>query len=94
MMALRHYYAFRHFHMNNPHIYELFKRFTFEVRDAGLSHYSARAVFDRIRWWTMVETVGEPFKISNNHSPYYASMFMREFPEMRGFFRTKLSRVF
>ncbi len=87
------YYAFRLFHANNPHIYVLFKRFVQELREAGRISYSSRAIFHRIRWHTTVETVGEPFKINNNHSPYYADMFIREHPHMAGFFQRRISRA-
>ena len=78
------------FHKKNPHIYELFKRFTMEIIRRGHEHYSSKAVFERIRWHTDVETEGnEPFKMTNNYTPYYARLFMVMHPEHEGFFRTK-----
>lgn len=93
----RHERAFRRFHEANPQVYELFKRFTFEVMAAGHRNLSARMIFDRIRWETTINTreyainpdTGKPLKIGNNHSPYYARLFMREYPEHDGFFRTR-----
>lgn len=77
------------FHAANPHVYELFDQFTRQSIGAGRKHFSATIVFERIRWATMVETVGSPdFKMSNNHRPYYARLWMRNNPEHRGFFRT------
>lgn len=43
-------------HRKNPHVYELFKKFTFQVMEAGHGHYSARAIVHRIRWHTDIET--------------------------------------
>lgn len=76
------------YHKENPEVYELFKRFTLEVIASGHLRYSSKAIFERIRWHTEVETSGE-FKMSNNYTPYYARLFMWEFPEHDGFFRTQ-----
>jgi hypothetical protein len=76
-------------HAANPHVYDLFKRFTFEAIDRGHRKLSAWLIVNRIRWETTVETMGGDFKISNNFIAYYARLFMDEHPEYRGFFRTK-----
>ena len=80
------------FHRENPEVYELFKRFAFEaarVRD----HYSSDAIVHRIRWYTAIETQDHTadFKINNNWTPYYGRLFMVDFPEHEGFFRTRLA---
>ena len=76
-------------HAENPQVYELFKRFTFEAIGRGHNRLSAWLIVNRIRWETTVETLGGDFKISNNFIAYYARLFMEEHPEYRGFFRTK-----
>ena len=78
----------RKFHNENPEVYELVERFTFDAIRAGRKHFSIKAIFERIRWYTAVETRGEPFKLSNNHRPYYARHFMEMNPKYKGFFRT------
>ena len=80
---------FATFHADNPHVYELFKRFINDVLRAGFQHYSARAIFHRIRWFTHIETSDPTFKINNNHSPYYARMWMQDYPAHDGFFRIR-----
>jgi hypothetical protein len=77
------------YHQANPEVYELIKRFTFQVIAAGFEHYSITSIYERVRWHTMVETSGDPFKINNNHRAYYARKFMEDHPEHRGFFRTR-----
>ena len=77
------------FHKDNPHIYELFCKFTWEVINAGHENYSAKGVFARIRWHTDDETHGEKFKLSNNYTPYYARLVMHYHKQYDGFFRTK-----
>ena len=76
-------------HKLNPHVYELFKRFTLDVIRRGRKQYSSKAIVERIRWHTEVETVGEEFKMNNNYAPYYARLFMKEYPEHANFFRTR-----
>jgi len=77
------------FHKANPQVYELFKRFTFEALRSGRKNYSANAIFERIRWHSEIETQGDDFKLNNNHRPYYARLFMHDYPEYDGFFRTR-----
>jgi len=79
---------FREFHDKNPRVWELLQRFTFEVINKGFKNYSVKAVFERIRWHTDVETSDPEFKLSNNHTAYYSRMFMDKYPEHEGFFRT------
>ena len=77
------------FHKKNPHVYDLFKRFAFKVIDGGHQHFSSKAIFERIRWETLINTRGSKFKLQNNHTPYYARLFMHDFPQYDGFFRTR-----
>ena len=77
------------FHAANPQVYAMFRRFTLQTIDAGRSHYSARAIFHRMRWHTGVETKGDEWKLNNNYSRYYARLFMREHPQHDAFFETR-----
>ena len=82
--------AFREFHRENPHVYELFKRFAFEVIRAGRPRYSARTIFHRIRWHTDIETKSDDgFKICDHHSPYYARLFAEDYPKYKHIFSYK-----
>jgi len=81
--------AFEEFHKENPHVYEVFKRFTFEAIGAGRNRFGAWMIWNRMRWYTTIETRGEAFKLNNNHIAYYARMFMADFPQHDGLFRTR-----
>ena len=81
--------AWWEWHKQNPEVYELFKKYTFEAINAGHKHYSAYAIVERIRWHTEVETKGDEFKINNNHRPYYARLFMHHYKDHEGFFRLR-----
>lgn len=81
--------AARWFVEENPHVWALFVRFTFELIRAGREHYSADAVFHRIRWHTAIETNDAEFKVNNNHAACFARWFDATYPEHVGFFRMR-----
>ena len=76
-------------HKKNPHVYELFKKFTLIAIDRGHKQMIAWLIVNRIRCETSVETSGNDFKISNDFIAYYARLFMHDYPQYEGFFRTK-----
>lgn len=82
---------FWEYHKQNPHVFELFVRFTRELQRAGRAHYGIGAITERIRWHLGVETQGEDFKMANNHRSCYARLLMATFPEFENFFETRRS---
>ena len=79
---------FKQYDKENPHIYDLFKKYTFEAIEKGFSHYSAKGIFEQIRWHT--KTRGkDTFKVNNNFHADYGRKFMEEFENYKGFFRTR-----
>ena len=81
--------AFREFHEGNPHVYELFCRFSFAASRKGLHRFSARMVWHRMRWYAAFETTDQTFKLNDHHTPYYARMFMEDHPGYEGFFELR-----
>ena len=77
------------YHKQNPHVYALVERFTFDVINRRFKNYSINSIFERIRWHTDIETFGDQFKLNNDHRAYYARFFMHNHPQYNGFFRTK-----
>ena len=77
---------FRRYHRDNPHVFQLFKRFANEVRLAGHRRYSAVAIVNRIRWHFSVETKGDSFKMNNNYTAFYARLLVQNYPEFEDFF--------
>lgn len=80
---------FETYHKENPIVYELFVKFANEAKAAGFKNFSANAIFERIRWYVSVETVGDKFKVNNNYRPYYARKMMENYPEFEGFLNTR-----
>ncbi len=78
---------FNEFHRNNPEIYNLFVKFTNMVTPRK-KYYSAKAIFHRIRWETMISGEGD-YKIDDGWISHYARKFMDDFPQHVGFFQTR-----
>ena len=85
---------FEEFHKNNPKIYILFIKFTNMVIERKRKYYSAKAIFHRIRWETMMSSTTHQllgdFKIDDGWISHYARKFMDDFPQHRGFFKTQV----
>jgi hypothetical protein len=77
------------FHQKNPSVWGLFKGFSARLLRAGLKRYSADAVFHRIRWHVDVETEGEPVKLNDHYTAYYARMLEASDERFVGFFRKR-----
>lgn len=82
--------AFRKFHNTNPHVYDLFNHFALEAVGSGRSNFGVSMIWERMRWYTVVETdTADTYKLNNNHRAYYARLWMKNNPRWEGFFRTR-----
>lgn len=84
-----HFPAFIEFERKNPHVRELFDQFAMQGIMQGRMNFGARMVWERIRWFTAIETTDLEFKVNNNFIAYYSRLFMIEHPEHGDFFRTR-----
>ena len=83
---------FKKYHKENPHVYELFKKFAGVAIEKGHDKIASKLIFERIRWEVSIETVGDKFKLNNNYTAYYARMFMKDYPEHTGIFETRKTK--
>ena len=83
---------FERYHAENPHVFELFRRFAFMAKNSGRTKYSARAIYHRMRWHMDIEVKGDDYKLNNNYSSRYARLLIQKFPEFEGFFETRTLR--
>lgn len=79
------------YHEANPHVYELFKKFSRQLKLAGRKHYGVGAIIERIRWHFAVESSGDEFKINNNYRSCYARLLMIEDQAFNDFFELRSS---
>lgn len=84
---------FAEFDAANPEVWELFKRFARQARDAGRGRYSADAILHRIRWHVAIETrSNDGFKINDHFSAMYARKLIAEDRTFAGFFETRVRK--
>ena len=88
---------FKNIHKSKPEIYEEFCRVSKALIARGHKQYSAYGVMHIVRFSVWKEGVTmkpeEEFKVSNNMTPFYARLFLRDFPEHDEFFVTKPIKV-
>jgi hypothetical protein len=82
--------TFEQYHNDNPQIYRAFTRYASKAKHIkGFKNYSAKSLFEIIRWHTPTKKSGEVFKIDNNYAPDYARKMMAENESFKGFFRVR-----
>jgi len=80
---------FEEYHRDNPHVFRLFKQYSEQALDRGYTKFSAKAVFERLRWHYQMETVGDDFKLNNNYTAYYARLLMQSDIRFQNFFELR-----
>lgn len=76
---------FKKYDSENPQIWEQFKKYSLKTKAKGFKNYSAKGIFEIIRWHTPTQG-NDGFKVNNNYTADYARKMMAEFPEFEGFF--------
>lgn len=84
--------AFCSYHDANPNVYIAFRDMTRATIAKGFKHYSAKGIFELIRWHTGTAAYKDCFKVNNNYTPFYARKFEAEFPQHKDFFRKRGSK--
>jgi len=84
--------SFVAYHTENPHVFNVFRRFAKDLKDAGRKHYGAKAIFERVRWHFAVESKADDFKLNNNYPSCYARLLIAMDPTFSDFFETRHTR--
>lgn len=84
-----HVEAWEQFDHDNPQVWELFERFTLEAIHGGARRLGARLVWERMRWYSRVESTDRTFKLNNNYPQFYARKFLEHHPEHAGCFQLR-----
>jgi hypothetical protein len=83
----------REYFINNPEVWDLFVKYSFEAAESRRQRFGVRAISERIRWFCTVETTSnDNFKLNDHHTPYYARLLMWVYPELDGLFSIKDAR--
>jgi hypothetical protein len=84
---------FERFHRTNPHVY---RALVFEARRArrgGATSGSLRDLFGLLRWQSGFWTKGEPWRLNNSFTAFYARLIEEREADLAGFFETRERRV-
>lgn len=84
---------FREFHAANPHVYQKLREIALFVRARGHRRFGVKALFERLRWISLFETTGDPYRLNNNYTAYYARLLMAREPALAGLFELRASRA-
>jgi hypothetical protein len=79
---------FKKYDEENPRIWIEFIKYSKEAKTKGFQNYSAKGIFEIIRWNTTAKG-NDSFKLNNNYHADYARKMMKEYPEFDGFFRIR-----
>jgi hypothetical protein len=77
------------YHYENPDVYCLFKQYAQQMKNSGRRRYSAKAIFERVRWHYDILTTGDDFKINNNYTAMYARLMIVEDNSWMNFFQLR-----
>lgn len=80
---------FQKYHVKNPSVYEVFKKLAFESKKIGHKRFSARGLFQIMRWKMGGKIKNDNFKYNNNYTPYYVRLLEIEHPDFIGFFEKR-----
>jgi hypothetical protein len=76
----------------NPHVIDAFCALAEQLRGAGLRHFGAKAVVERLRWEYAIQTTGGEFKMDNNYTSRIVRDAIARRPELAGFFEMRMLR--
>lgn len=81
------------FHRANPQVYVQLRTLALTAKRAGVRKFGIAALFERLRWLSLVETAGDPYRLNNSYRAPYARLLMAQEPELRAFFTTRTDAV-
>lgn len=74
----------------HPEAWEQFVKRTNQIIARGITHYSAKAIIEILRFHSLVDGRDkEPWKINNDYTAYFARKWQQEYPEHADFFETR-----
>ena len=81
---------FEQFHSQNPHVFDMFVSYAKQAKKKGYDKFSAKAIFERLRWYYNFEVDSQDeWKLNNNYTALYARKAIEQFPEFEGFFQLR-----
>lgn len=86
--------AFWRFHRANPRVYELLVRYARQAVAAGRGHFGIRMIWERLRWYVLVETQDPTgIKLNDHFHSRYARLVMLQEDDLGHLFETRLLKT-
>lgn len=85
----------RAFHEAHPEVWRHCEQYAFDLVRAGRRRFGIGAIWERLRWESMVNpsAFGEgELKLNNNYRAFYARALMKKYPELEDFFETRVQK--
>lgn len=83
---------FRTWNQANLKVFEMFESFGLEAIKAGRHKFGAAMIWERLRWYTQIETRGDSkFKLANYWKAFYARKFEQRHEDHAGLFVKRAS---
>jgi hypothetical protein len=86
------YLQFKEFHRDNPHVYTDLVDRARKLKALGMKHIGIKLIFESARYDYAIKTNGEPYKLNNNTTAYYARLIMSRNPDLAGIFSTRRTK--
>jgi hypothetical protein len=80
---------FLEFHKKNPRVYSQLVKLANQAHSRGKRKISIELIVNVVRWYSVLQTKGDDFKINNNYKSFYARKIMAEHPHLAGMFNTR-----
>lgn len=80
---------FQQYHKKHPEVYQTFVKLTLQTIKKGFKRFSARGIFQVMRWLRKGEIKDDGYKYNNNYTPYYVRLFEHDYPMHVGFFEKR-----
>lgn len=84
---------FEEFHEANPEVYNELTKLARELKVKGRDKYGIKSLFEVIRWHRALTTIGDDFKLNNNHAPFYARLIMSKEADLEEFFNIREQKI-
>lgn len=84
--------AFQRYDVENPEVYARFRELTFDAMQRGFKNFSARGLFQVMRFERGGKIKDDGFRLNNNYTPYYVRKFVKEFPQHIAFFECRKTK--
>ena len=84
---------FAAFHEQNPHVADALEALADQWLATGHSKVGMKALAERVRWESGIQTTGEPWRINNSHVAFYARLLIERRPEWADAIETRRAQA-